>query len=111
MTTDMPEKERDSTASVIHCIDNNQKINNLAHTMLHICTTVEEYTEKLNGLLRIFWGESTPEGKSLDKVTWVEVVVQILPTECLIPIFKNSMLKLEGNDNEDEETTTTPCDR
>jgi len=110
MTTDMPEKERDATASVIHSIDTNQKINDLAHTMLHVCTTVEEYTEKLSGLLRIFWGESTPEGKSLDEVTWVEVIVQILPTECLIPLFKASMLKLEGREDNDEETKE-PCNK
>ena len=110
MTTAMPEKERDATASVIYCLDNKTKINDLAHTMLHVCTTVEEYTEKLSGLLRIFWGESTPEGKSLDEVKWIDVIIQILPTECLIPLFKASMLKLEGSEENDEETKE-PCNK
>ena len=108
MTTDMPEQTRDATASVIYCIDNNKIINKLLHDMLHTCKTVEEYTEKLNGLVSIFWDKVTPEGKNLDEVKWIDVMVQILPTECLIPVFEASMLKLKGRENENE-GTTKPC--
>ena len=104
MTTDTPDIDRNATASVIYYIKNNTKISNLVHTMLHACATVEEYTENLNGLLRLFWGESTPEGKKLNDVTWIEVIVHILPVECLIPIFKLSMLKAKGKETNNEET-------
>lgn len=104
MTADTHNPDRNATASAIYYIANNMKIDDLVHTMLHTCTTVEEYTEKLNGLLRLFWGESTPEGKKLNDVTWIEVIVHILPVECLIPIFKLSMLKAKGKETNNEET-------
>lgn len=104
MTTEMPEQDRDATASAVYYIENNKNIERLIHDMLHTCKTVEEYTDKLAGLLRIFWGESTPDNKNMDKVIWIDVIVQILPIKCLIPLFKNSMLKLEGKEITDEET-------
>jgi len=103
MTTDIPKQSRDATASVIYCVDNNEHIHKLLHDMLHTCKTVEEYTEKLNSLLRIFWEETTPEGKNLDEVKWIDVMVQILPVKCLIPVFEASMLKMEGKENTNEE--------
>ena len=63
MTTEMPEKDRDATASVIHCIESNKHIDRLVHDMVHTCETVDEYLVKLDGLLRIFWGDTTPEKK------------------------------------------------
>ena len=110
MTTEAPDKDRSPTESVIYCIESNNKIDDLAHTMLHACTTVEEYTEKLNGLLRIFWGDDTPEGKRLDEVKWIEVIVQVSPTECLIPLFKKSMLQLDGKEYDNTEPSE-PCPR
>ncbi len=103
MTTEVPEKDRKPTDSVIYCIDNDKSLNGLIHDMLHTSKTVDEYTGKLDGLLRIFWGDSTPEGKSLDEVVWIDVIVQVLPTECLIPLFKASMMELEGKEYNSEE--------
>jgi len=108
MTTDMPEKEREATASVIHYIKTNPKIDNLLQKMLSACTTVEEYIKRLNGLLRLFWGTSTPDNKNMDDVKWLEVMVQILSVENMIPLFKQSMLKYEGEttDEETDESST-----
>tara|TARA_R110000824_G_scaffold118421_2_gene270679 strand:+ start:267 stop:605 length:339 start_codon:yes stop_codon:yes gene_type:complete len=112
MTTDIPEEIRDSTTSAIYYIESSKNISRLVHDMLHACETVEDYMERLNGLLRIFWGDVTPEGKNMDEVAWIDVVVSIFPTDCLIPIFKNSMLDLEGREREDEgKTHENPNDR
>ena len=51
MTTDMPEQDIDATTSVIRCIVADKKIDKLLQNMLATCTTVEEYTERLNGYL------------------------------------------------------------
>jgi len=110
MTTDISKQDRDATASAVYCIETNKNIDRLVHDMLHSCKTVEEYTEKLSGLLKIFWGKTTPEKKNLDDVNWLEVMVQIIPTKCLISIFKQSILKLEGKENDNEETEN-PCGR
>ena len=110
MTTEVSDKDRKPTDSAVYCIDNDKSLNRLVHDMLHTSKTVDEYTSKLDGLLRIFWGDSTPEDKPLDEVVWIEVMVQVLPTECLIPLFKESMLNLEGSEDTDEETKE-PCNK
>ena len=95
MTTEMPERERDATESVVYHIDNNHTLERLIHDMLHACKTIENFTERLDGLLKVFWGATTPDNKPIEEVNWIDVIVQILPTECLLPVFKNSMLTLE----------------
>ena len=102
MTTDMPEQGIDATTSVIRCIIANKKIDKLLQGMLTTCTTVEEYTERLNGVLRIFWGDITPDNKNMDDVKWLEVMVWILLIENLIPLFKQSMLAYEGEISNEE---------
>ena len=102
MTTEMPEQDRDATASVIHCIETNPKIDKLLQNMLSACTTVEEYTKRLSGLLRLFWGNTTPDNKNMDDVKWLEVMVKILSVENMIPLFKQSMLEYEGEINNEE---------
>tara|TARA_R110000744_G_scaffold248873_1_gene365194 strand:+ start:759 stop:1130 length:372 start_codon:yes stop_codon:yes gene_type:complete len=97
MATEMPDEHNklDATACTIECINNNENISRLIHDMLHSCRIVDEYLYKLNGLLRVFWGNATPKGKLLEEVRWLEVMVEILPTKCLIPIFKESALEIE----------------
>jgi hypothetical protein len=104
MTTEMSEQDRDATASVVHYILTTKHIDNLLQNMLYACKTVEEYTERLSGLLRIFWGDTTPDNKNMDEVLWLEVMVQILSVENMIPLFKQSMLQHEGKENENDET-------
>lgn len=96
MTTDDKPEQQNSTENTIECINNNDNISKLIHEMLHSCHIVDEYIIKLSGLLKVFWGEATPDGRKLDEVIWMRVMVEVLPTECLIPIFKESMLELEG---------------
>ena len=102
MTTDMPEQDIDATTSVIRCIVANKKIDKLLQNMLATCTTVEEYTERLNGLLRIFWGDNTPDNKNMDDVKWIDVMVQVLSVENMIPLFKQSMLEYEVEISDDK---------
>ena len=99
MTTEIPDSDvdRDATASTIYCIETDKNLSRLIHDMLHTSKTVDKYLKKLEGLIRIFWGTVTPENKLLDQVIWLHVMVQILPTECLIPIFKESQLTLEND--------------
>ena len=96
MTTEDSPEQQDATENTIECINNNENISKLIHEMLHSCHTVDEYLAKLKGLLGIFWGEATPDGRKLDNAVWMKVMVEVLPKECLIPIFKESMLQLEG---------------
>ena len=44
----------------------------------------------------------------MDEVKWLEVMVQILSVENMIPLFKQSMLKYEGEttDEETDESST-----
>ena len=95
MTTAMPEQDSDATASVIHFILTTKHIDNLLQNMLYACKTVEEYTERLSGVLRIFWGDTTPDNKNMDDVKWLDVMVNILPVENMIPLFKQSMIEYE----------------
>jgi len=104
MTTEMPEQNKDATASVIHYIVTTKHIDKLLQNMLYACKTVEEYTERLSGVLRIFWGDTTPDNQNMDDVKWIEVMVQILSVENMIPLFKQSMLQHEGKENENDET-------
>jgi len=96
----MPEQDRmdeiDATASVVHSIMTTKHIDKLLQAMLHACKTVEEYLDRLNGLLRIFWGDTTPNNKNMDDVKWLDVMMQILSVDNMIPLFKQSMLQLEG---------------
>ena len=80
----------------------NKKIDKLLQNMLATCTTVEEYTERLNGLLRIFWGDNTPDNKNMDDVKWIDVMVQVLSVENMIPLFKQSMLEYEVEISDDK---------
>ena len=105
MTTEDSPEQQDATDNTIECINNNNNISKLIHEMLHSCHTVDEYLDKLSGLLRVFWGEATPDGRKLDEVTWMRVMVEVLPTECLIPIFKESMLELEGKQRDSANRT------
>lgn len=104
MTTAMPEQDSDATASVIHFILTTKHIDNLLQNMLYACKTVEEYTERLSGVLRIFWGDTTPDNQQMDDVKWLEVMVQILSVESMIPLFKQSMLQHEGKEQDNDET-------
>ena len=100
MTTEERPEQQDATSNTIECINNNENISKLIHEMLHSCHIVEEYLDKLRGLLGVFWGESTPDGYQLDDVVWMKVMLEVLPKECLIPIFKESMLQLEGKERD-----------
>ena len=102
MTTDMPEQDIDATTSVIRCIVADKKIDKLLQNMLATCTTVEEYTERLNGLLRIFWGDNTPDNKNMDDVKWVNVMVQVLSVENMIRLIIQSMLEYEVEISDDK---------
>lgn len=98
MVVEMGGEDKRATNNTIDLIEKDEKTFNLVHAMLHTCYTVDEYLEKLEGLIRIFWGDTTPDGRKLDEVKWMEVMVQLLPTDCLIPIFEESILQRDGKE-------------
>jgi len=120
MVAEMDGEDKRATTSTIAHIEQDEHIFKLVHGMLHTCYTVDEYIEKLEGLIRVFWGDATPDGRILDEVKWMEVMVQLLPTDCLVPIFEESILQRDGKarninlwdnihkeDKDEEESETT----
>ena len=105
MSTETDGPKEEAIASTVRCINKNKNLDSLVHDMLHRSKSVDDYLKRLEGLIRLFWGTSTPENQSLDEVTWLHVMVQILPKECLIPIFNDSMLELEGKDMTGQQNT------
>jgi len=72
--------------------------------MAHTCLTTEEFFARLAGLLQIFWGDDIPNGGKMNEVVWLEVLLETMPAECMLPLFKNSMNKLEGRELEERKT-------
>ena len=99
------------TQQVINAINSTDSLSRLIHEMTHTCVTTEEFFDRLAGLLKVFWVDTAPEGGKLDAVIWLHVAVEIMPPECMLPLFENSMAKLEGKKvggskkHEDSETT------
>ena len=99
---EMDEEDKRATMSTVAYIEKEEKTFNLVHGMLHTCYTVDDYLKKLEALMRIFWGSITPDGRNLDEVKWMEVMVQLLPTDCLVPLFEESMLRRDGKEQNTE---------
>tara|TARA_R110000824_G_scaffold165766_3_gene342394 strand:- start:907 stop:1257 length:351 start_codon:yes stop_codon:yes gene_type:complete len=90
-----------ATQNTIESINSKESLSRLIHEMTHTCLTTEELFERLAGLLKVFWGEDIPNGGKLDEVVWLHVTVETMPPECMLPLFENSMAKLEGRTLED----------
>lgn len=82
-----------STLSTITSINTNEAISNVIHAMVHNSKgeTIEDFYIKLEGLLQIFWGKETPEKFDMKDVNWLNVCLETIPPECLLPLFENSM--------------------
>ena len=89
-------RPNNATENIIHLINSTEPISRSIHEMAHNCYTTEEFFEKLLGLLKIFWGDTTPDGYKLDDAIWLHVGVVTIPPECLLPLVENSMAKIEG---------------
>tara|TARA_Y100000296_G_C5043468_1_gene191084 strand:- start:215 stop:559 length:345 start_codon:yes stop_codon:yes gene_type:complete len=85
-----------ATQQVITAINSTDSLSRLIHEMAHTCITTEEFFSRLAGLLQVFWGDTAPEGGKLDAVVWLHVAIETMPPECMLPLFENSMAKLEG---------------
>jgi len=82
-----------STLSTINNINATESIVNVIHAMVHNSKdeTIEDFYLKLEGLLQIFWGKNTPDQFDMKDVNWLNVCLETIPPECLLPLFKNSM--------------------
>jgi hypothetical protein len=96
------EGDKGATQSTVAYIKNDEKTLSLVHEMLHTSYTVDEYLKKLEGLVRIFWGGIAPDGRNLDGVKWMDVMLRLLPTECLAPLLEESISRREGNERNTE---------
>ena len=87
-----------STDNIINLINAKESISRSVHEMVHTCITTEDFFKRLEGLLKVFWGDKTPDGYSIDEAVWLHVAVETMPPDCLLPLFNNSMAKLEGKE-------------
>ena len=96
MTVQEEPRPTNATQNTITAINSTESLSRLVHEMAHTCLTIEEFFERLAGLLQVFWGENIPNGGKLNEIIWLHVVVETMPPECMLPLFENSMAKLEG---------------
>tara|TARA_R100000789_G_scaffold66376_1_gene62627 strand:- start:55 stop:387 length:333 start_codon:yes stop_codon:yes gene_type:complete len=90
-----------ATENIIHLINSTKSISRSIHEMVHTCNTTEDFFDRLAGLLKVFWGDKTPDGFNIDEAVWLHVAVETMPPECLLPLFNNSVAKLEGKELEE----------